>query len=284
MRIIATINQKGGVGKTTAVANIGAGLARRGHRVAMLDLDPQSNLSIHFDSIPATGQPSAYTLLAGRHRFEEVLRNTACPGLWLAPSNLDLAGAELELANEIGREVILRDALAAFATTDAVDIVLLDCPPALGLLSLNALVAATDLLVPLQAEFFALQGMSQLLGVVDRVRQRLNPSLTTLGLLVGQFNSTRNLSGEVLEELRRHFGDQVMPTIIRTNVRLAEAPSHGQTVFEYAPDSPGAADFAAATEELERRLKDAARAPMTAQSATTEQAKVPPAAASGASG
>ncbi len=255
VQVIAVINQKGGVGKTTACANLGAALAAAGHRVLLVDLDPQAHLSISFDRVPAPGEPSVYTLLTGEHRLAEILRPTELEGLWIVPTNLDLTGAETELANEIGRETLLRDALRAPGEgAPEPEVVLFDCPPSLGLLSLNALVASQHVLVPVQAEFFALQGMAQLLDVVQRVRQRLNPRLDLLGILVGMFTKQRNLSREVLQELHDHFGDLLFPTLVRVNVRLAEAPSHGQTIFQYAPESGGAHDFRAVAEELRRRL------------------------------
>ena len=251
--IVSVINQKGGVGKTTTVANLGAAFALAGHRVLLLDLDPQAHLSISMDRLPEPGEPSVYTMLGGHHSLEEVVQSTGIPGLQIAPTNLDLTGAETEFASEIGRESLLRDALAAAPASKA-DVVLLDCPPSLGLLSLNALVASQSVLIPLQAEFFALQGMAQLLDVIERVKRRLNPSLDLLGILISMFQKQRNLSKEVVEELGRHFGDLVFATRLRMNVRLAEAPSHGTTIFEYAPESPGAADFAALGAEVAARL------------------------------
>ena len=255
VQVIAIINQKGGVGKTTSCANLGAALALGGRRVLLMDLDPQAHLSISFDRMPAPGEPSMYTLLAGQHSVFEVLRPCNLDGLWIAPTNLDLTGAETEFAAEIGRETLLRNALDRLrASSEAPDIVLLDCPPSLGLLSLNALVAADHVLIPVQAEFFALQGMAQLLDVIERVQRRLNPKLSLIGILVGLYTKQRSLSREVLKELHDHFGPLLFPPLVRVNVRLAEAPSHGVTIFEYAPDSSGATDFGAAAAELEQRL------------------------------
>lgn len=252
---VSIINQKGGVGKTTSVANIGAAMAAAGHKVLLVDLDPQAHLSISFDRMPEPGEPSVYTLLMGQNSFVDVMQPTQAKGLYIAPTNLDLTGAESELAAEIGREGILGLALHALSKTpQAPDVVLLDCPPSLGTLSLNALVASNSVIVPLQAEFFALQGMAQLLDVLERVKQRLNPGLELLGVLVGMFSKQRNLSREVLQELRTHFGDLVFPTQVRVNVRLAEAPSHGQTIFEYAPDSTAAEQFAEIAAELAKRI------------------------------
>lgn len=255
MKIISIINQKGGVGKTTSVSNIGAALARLGKRVLLIDLDPQAHLSISFDRMPPPGEPSIYSMLAGSHSLVDVAQPTQTPGLWVAPTNLDLTGAETEFASEIGRETLLRDALEGLKKNGfAVDAVLLDCPPSLGLLSLNALVASKYVLIPVQAEFFALQGMAQLLDVLERVKRRLNPNLDLIGVLVGLYSKQRNLSREVVEELKDHFGELLISTLVRTNVRLAEAPSHGQTIFDYAPQCPGAKDFEAVAKELNERL------------------------------
>ncbi len=255
MKILAVINQKGGVGKTTACANLGAALARKGLRVLLVDLDPQAHLSISFDQVPPVGDPSIYTLLGGRHGLVDVARPTSTKGLFIAPTNLDLSGAETEFSAEIGRETLLRDAFDDWKITgEEADVVLMDCPPSLGLLSLNALVAADHVLLPVQAEFYALQGMAQLLDVMDRVRRRLNPPLDTVGVLVGLYSKQRRLSREVLDELDRHFGDLVLHPFVRVNVRLAEAPSHAQTIFEYSPRSGAAEDFSALADLLAVRL------------------------------
>lgn len=267
MHIVAVINQKGGVGKTTSCANLSAALARKGHKVLLVDLDPQAHLSISFDKMPPPGEPSLYTMLAGHHRLDEVVRETGVPNLRIVPTNLDLSGAETEFAGEIGRETLLSDALRDYSTLeDSPDIVLFDCPPSLGLMSINALVAAQHVLIPLQAEFFALQGMAQLLEIIERVQRRLNPNLELLGILVGLFSKQRNLSREVITELKGHFGEVLFDSLIRVNVRLAEAPSHGMTIFDYAPESGGAEDFNDAAEELEQRLG------ITARNASTEVA------------
>ncbi|MCH2101019.1 MAG: ParA family protein [Planctomycetes bacterium] len=255
MQVISIINQKGGVGKTTSVMNLGAALARAGQRVLLIDLDPQAHLSIAFNRMPDPGDPSVYTLLSGNHSAIDVAQPTNVKGLSIAPTNLDLTGAEQEFASEIGRETLLRDALERLASTKGPpDVVLLDCPPTLGLLSLNALCASDAVVIPVQAEFFALQGMAQLLDVLERVQRRLNPRLELRGILVGMYSKQRNLSREVVQELRSHFGDVVFSTLIRINVRLAEAPSHGMTIFEYDAASAGAADFSAVASELGERL------------------------------
>lgn len=269
VRVLSIINQKGGVGKTTSVANIGAALAKDGCRVLLVDLDPQAHLSISFDRMPEPGDPSMYTLLTQGHSFADVIQPTSFEGLSIAPTNLDLTGVESELASEIGREGILRLALSELAKNpEAPDVVILDCPPSLGTLSLNALVASDSVIVPLQAEFFALQGMAQLLDVLERVKRRLNPSIELVGVLVGLYSGQRNLSREVVEELRHHFGDLVFNTHVRVNVRLAEAPSHGQTIFEYAPDSSAAEQFREIAADLKQRISLGGK---TAQAETAEK-------------
>jgi chromosome partitioning protein len=250
MRRIALINQKGGVGKTTTTVNLGAALARRGRRVVLVDLDPQANLSLHLDVQPRSGAPSTYSVLLGNTTFAESLLDTRTSGLRLLPSNIDLSGAELELANAFGREMILRDAVDAWEkehrerTGEApADYVLLDCPPSLGLLAVNGLVAASEAFIAVQTEFFALQGMTKLVDVVQLLRRRLNPRLEISGFLPCLYDNRTKLAREVLAELRTHFTGRVFTRPIGKNVKLAEAPSYGQTIFEYAPESSGASDY-----------------------------------------
>jgi len=276
MRRIAVTNQKGGVGKTTTAANLAAALALLGRRVLLVDLDTQANLTLHFTTDPESIQRSIYHVLRGDCRFGEALAPTPLPLLRYVPATMDLAGVEVELANVVGREMLLRDAILQFLHESAApaqvlpggvvvpaaparnalpDFILFDCPPSLGLLSLNALVAAEEVLIPLQAEFLALQGVSKLLEVVDLVRRRLNPALEITGVLACMVNPRTNLSAEVLAEIQSFFGSKVFETRIRENVRLAEAPSHGKTIFAYAPDSKGAADYLRlAGELLEREI------------------------------
>jgi chromosome partitioning protein len=257
MRRIALINQKGGVGKTTTAANLGAALAREGQRVVLIDLDPQANLSLHLGCQLAAGEPSTYGILLGNESVAAALRETATPNLSLVAANIDLSGAELELASALGRETLLRDALDAWerAPGDAApaDFVLIDCPPSLGLLSVNGLVAAREALVTVQTEFFALQGMSKLVEVVALLKKRLNPALEIAGILPCLYDSRLKLAREVLAEIRNYFPGKVCAQAIGKNVKLAEAPSYGQTIFEYAPESSGAADYhRLALEVLER--------------------------------
>ena len=262
MRRIALMNQKGGVGKTTTCVNLGAALVRRSMRVLLVDMDPQANLTVHLDIRPDGVEKSVYDVLAGRLPIQEVIRPTGTLGLDVVPASLDLAGAEMELVSMVGREQILKEAVDRLeaataaggdAAPEAYDFLLIDCPPSLGLLAINALTAVREVVVPLQPEFFALQGMARLRDVVGHVQKRLNPGLSILGILPSMVDGRTALSREVLAEIRGYFGAAVFGTAIRRNVRLAEASSHGRTVFEYAPDSNGAADYAAFAEEVLRR-------------------------------
>lgn len=257
MRRIAIVNQKGGVGKTTTCANLGAALARSGRRVLLVDVDPQANLSLYLGVEPDAERPSTYSVLLGETDVAEAVRGTNTPGLSLVPSHIDLSGAELELAASIGRETILRDALddweRAVVESEGrapADYVLFDCAPSLGLLSINALAAAREIIVALQTEFFALQGMSKLLDVIRLLRRRLNPDLSVAGILPCLYDSRLKLAREVLSEIRAYFPGEVFANPIRSNVKLAESPSYGQTIFEYAPDSNGAADYFGLAQEV----------------------------------
>lgn len=284
MRRIALINQKGGVGKTTTAANLGAALARAGRRVVLVDLDPQANLSLHLDCHVEDGAPSTYTLLTGANSFAECLHDTRTAGLRLCPASLDLSGAELELANAFGRELLLREALERWASEGVVeglepaDYVLVDCPPSLGLLSVNGLVAAREAMVAVQTEFFALQGMSKLVEIVSLLRRRLNPSLEVSGILPCLYDSRLKLAREVLAEVRKYFPGKVFKRPIAKNVKLAEAPSYGRTIFEYAPESPGAADYEAVAAEVlaQERERDAALAGRSPQASPGAAASVVP--------
>jgi chromosome partitioning protein len=250
MRVVAVMNQKGGVGKTTTTCNLGAALALKGKRVLLIDLDPQAHLSLHLDHDVHSEKPTIDDVLVEGTALEAAIAKTGTENLSLVASHIDLASAELELAGEIGRETVLRSALGELAQKDRFDVVLIDCPPSLGLLSLNGLCAADEVLIPLQAEFFALHGISRLTDVMDKLRRRLKHGPDLLGIVLCRMQTTTRLAREVEEEARGHFGARVFKTAIRQNVRLAEASSHGRTVFEYDATSQGAKDYAALALEL----------------------------------
>ncbi|MEK7756141.1 MAG: AAA family ATPase [Planctomycetota bacterium] len=258
MRRIAVINQKGGVGKTTTTANLGAALANNGLRVLLIDLDPQGHLTLHFGAELRDGQPSVYDVLTAATPVGDVLVKVR-DRVSLVPSDIDLAGAEVELISVTGREVILREALDPIEQD--YDIMLIDSPPSLGVLTVNALVASTEVLIPLQAHFFALQGLSKLLDTVTLVRQRINPKLHVGGVVLCMYESATRLAGEVVDDLVKFLeasrgttcawaDARVYQTSIRRNIKLAESCSFGQTVFEYAPRSHGAIDYARLAAEL----------------------------------
>ena len=248
MRRIALINQKGGVGKTTSTANLGACLATLGRRTIMLDIDPQANLTIHFGISPYELEGSIYDLLMGECTLDDVAIQTDLEGLVLVPANIDLAGAEIELVGMIGREIILKEKLEDL--DEQYDYMLVDCPPSLGLLTLNALTTVTEIFIPLQVEFFALQGMSQLLKTLERVKKRLNHELEITGIIPCMYDSRTRLSREVLDNIRQYFAAKVFNTIVRKNVKLAESPSHGEPIIRYEPSASGATDYMALAREV----------------------------------
>lgn len=246
MRKIALVNQKGGVGKTTTAVNLSAAVARHGKRVLLIDLDPQSNATVSFGLRPHDLKLTTYQLLCGSATVREVMVELG-PNLWILPSSLDLAAAEMELSTVIGREQVLKDALREVADFD---FVFVDCPPSLGVLNVNGLVYVDEIFIPVQCEFFALHGLSLLMRTVDLVKRRLNPALAITGFVPCMYDVRKGLARETVKELDSHFQGRVFATRIRTNVRLAEAPSHGMTVFGYAPDSNGAEDYDALAREV----------------------------------
>lgn len=268
MRTLAVLNQKGGVGKTTTVANTAAALAAMGHRVVAIDLDPQAHLTIHLGVEPQTVGGGAYHVLIRSARFEEQILMVR-PNLWLLPANIDLVGAETELINVVGRETVLREALEPVAQT--FDYGLIDCGPSLGLLTLNALAAAQEVLIPLQPHFLALQGFGKLLQTVELVNRRINPRLKVTGILFCMFESRASLPQEVKADIEQFLANargtasawsdaQVLPTCIRRNIKLAEAPSYGKTIFEYEPGCNGAEDYRHVAEFI-RRMDSTDRLP-----------------------
>jgi len=249
MRKIAVLNQKGGVGKTTTVANLGACLAALHRRVLMVDSDPQANLSIHFGVELDRGAPSLYSLLRGEHGPEQVVRQTMVKDLALLPANIDLAGLAVELSEQQeGREFELRRALRPLE--EHFGYILIDCPPSLGLLTLNAMCAAGEVFIPLQTEFFALRGLGKLLKTCRLVRGGPNPHLAVTGIIACMFDTRTRLACDVLQEVRKHFGWKVFKTVIRENVRLAEAPGFGLPVTRYDPNCHGAEDYLSLAREV----------------------------------
>jgi chromosome partitioning protein len=263
MRRIAVLNQKGGVGKTTTTVNLAAALASEGHRTLVLDLDPQAHATLHLGLLPGRSGPSLYDVLAQNVPLAKVRREVS-PNLFICGSHIDLAGAELELIGMVGREVILRDQLDA--DPEPFDFVLMDCPPSLSILTLNALCAAREVLIPLQAHFLALHGLSKLLETIHLVSKRVNRELRVGGIVLCLYDAGTRLGGEVIEDLDRFFDGrrsaggsspwadaQLFRTRIRRNIRLAECPSFGQSIFQYAPSSRGAEDYASLAAELQGR-------------------------------
>ena len=258
MHSVAITNQKGGVGKTTTAVNLGAALCLAGQRVCMLDLDPQAHLTMHLGLEPGKAKPGVYELLGGSASLEECAR-TVRPNMDLVPAEINLAGAEVELVGVVGREILLRDALDP--AKDRYDIVLIDCPPSLGLLTINALSAVEEILIALQPHFLAMQGLGKLLETVSLVQRRINAQLGISGVVLCMYDSRTALCSEVATEVERFFknehplkslwqGAQIFKTYIRRNIRLAEAPGHGKTIFEYEENSHGAKDYKALAQEL----------------------------------
>lgn len=251
MRTIAVLNQKGGVGKTTTVVNVAAALAAKGKRVLAIDLDPQAHLTIHLGVEPQNVAQGVYGVLMQAAQVEEAII-AARENLWLLGATIDLVGAESELVSVVGREIILREALES--VKNKFDFIIIDCPPSLGLLALNALAAAQEVFIPLQPHFLALQGFGKLLETVTLVNQRINNSLRVSGILLCMFDSRASLSGEVRRDIEEFLtsarsgntawsGAQIVPVYVRRNIKLAEAPSYGKTIFEYEKECNGAEDY-----------------------------------------
>jgi len=270
MRTIAVLNQKGGVGKTTTVANIAAALAAAGSRVVAIDLDPQAHLTIHLGLEPQIVEAGSYKVLTRSAQFEEQIMLVR-PNLWLLPANINLVGAESELVSVVGRETILREAIES--SKDKFDYCIIDCAPSLGLLTLNALAAAEEVLIPLQPHFLALQGFGQLLQTIELVNKRINPNLTVKGVLLCMFDSRASLPNEVRADIEQFLNNargtnsawaqaRLLPTFIRRNIKLAEAPSYGQTIFEYEPNCHGSEDYKKVAEFVHAQFQPLAQTEM----------------------
>ncbi len=258
-RVLTVANQKGGVGKTTTTVNIAAALAQAGSTVLVIDLDPQGNASTALGIEHHSEVPSIYDVLVDGDDLDGVVQ--ACPdipNLWCAPATIDLAGAEIELVSLVARETRLEKAVSAFLEArrggeDQIDYVLVDCPPSLGLLTVNAFVAATEVFIPIQCEYYALEGLSQLLRNIELIRNHLNPRLHVSTILLTMYDGRTRLSAQVADEVREHFPDQTLAATVPRSVRISEAPSHGQTVMTYDPNSSGALSYLEAAVELAER-------------------------------
>ncbi|MEE9347250.1 MAG: AAA family ATPase [Robiginitomaculum sp.] len=248
MRIIAIVNQKGGVGKTTTAINLAAALAEQGKRVLLVDIDPQGNASTGLGVMRADRSLTSYDVIVDGADINDAIYETAVEGLTLLPSDMDLSGAELELGAAQGRTTKLKEALAALHKKP--DFVLLDCPPSLSLLTVNALTAAHSVIVPLQCEFYALEGLSQLLQTVEMAKGSLNPDLVIEGVMLTMYDPRNRLSGQVVADVRKHLGRAVFKTVIPRNVRIAEAPSFGLPVTSYDRRSKGAQAYMALAREI----------------------------------
>lgn len=243
--IISVINQKGGVGKTTTAINLAAQLASSKKTVLLIDLDPQGNATSGL-GIDKNISPSVYDLIIGKSLLSEVVQKTSISGLFLLPANAHLAAAEIELSSIQNREKSLSNAL----TASVYDFIIIDCPPALGLLTINALTASDSIVIPVQTEYYALEGLSQLLDIVQRVKVSLNPKLELLGVLLTMYDKRTSLSDQVAEEIHKHFDTKVFSTIIPRNVKLAEAPSFGKTIYQHDKWSKGARAYKQLTKEV----------------------------------
>ncbi len=249
--IVAITNQKGGVGKTTTAINLSAGLAEKGHRTLLVDLDPQANSTMSNLDLSEVDR-NMFDVLTGHARLDEVIRPSQSPNLWVAPSRIAMAKLEVSLGGELDAPYRLKDSLDSLETH--YDLIVVDTPPTLGLITLNALVAATHVLIPIQSSYFALEGTDDLLDTIDKIKARPNTELRILGVLVTMFDRRTVLSRQVHEEIVEVFGPLVFDTLITKSVRLEESPAHRQSIFRYAPDSSGALEYYALCEEVLHRV------------------------------
>jgi len=283
MRKIAVLNQKGGVGKTTTVVNIAAALAAIAQKVVVVDLDPQANLTIHLGLEPETIEAGSYRVLTQSAKIEEEIMLVR-PNLWLLPANINLVGAESELVSVVGRETILREAVEQLQSN--FDYLFIDCAPSLGLLTLNALAAADEALIPLQPYFLALQGFGKLLQTIDLVNKRINPNLKVTGILLCMFDSRASLPNEVKADIEQFLDNargtncawsqaQILPIYIRRNIKLAEAPGYGKTIFEYEQNCHGTEDYRKVARYIHNDMQPAPQAD-TQPPAVDEKTDQPP--------
>jgi chromosome partitioning protein len=257
-KIISVINQKGGVGKTTTVINLAAGLSMQGKKILVIDLDPQGNATTGLGlSNTENSEDTIYSVLNGNKKLHDVIQKTKFENLDLIASNVDLSGLEVETAGDSRRAFILKDELTAYLNDSggSYNYILIDCPPSLSLLTIMALVASNSLLVPLQTEFFALEGITQLMKTIERIKKNLNPKLSIRGILLTMFDKRNKLSGEVEKEARGYFKDKVYTTVVPRNVRLSEAPSHGVPVLIYDKSCPGSKSYYSFTKEFLEKQK-----------------------------
>ncbi|ASR38810.1 chromosome partitioning protein [Prauserella marina] len=254
-RVLTVANQKGGVGKTTSTVNLAAGLALHGLKTLVIDLDPQGNASTALDVDHRSGTPSVYEMLIGEVSLVDATQvSSQSPNLMCVPATIDLAGAEIELVSMASRESRLKEALSKEALDElGVDYVFVDCPPSLGLLTVNALSAAYEVLIPIQCEYYALEGLGQLLSNIELVQKHLNPALVVSTILLTMYDGRTKLADQVTQEVRNHFGDVVLKTIIPRSVKVSEAPGYGQSVLAYDPGSRGAMSYVDAAREVAER-------------------------------
>lgn len=251
--VISIVNQKGGVGKTTTAVNLSAFLAKKRKKVLMIDLDPQGNATSGFGFDKMELKNTVYDLLVNDEEITNVILPTQVKNVDMCPTNINLAGAEVELVSAISRETILKNAIET--VRDQYDYVIIDCAPSLGLLTINALAACDGVIVPIQGEYYALEGLTQLIDTINMIRKKLNPKIGITGVVITMHDSRTQLTKQVVEEVQKYFGDKVFKTFIPRNVRLAEAPSHGQTIDEYDAKSKGAVAYQALANEVVKRTK-----------------------------